>query len=561
MQKNIRNLFVHNKILSFIYCLCTIGVMWTGVWRDIGSGAQWALAINCIGLCVFPMIICRFKLNDFIKLPYFIWIILFSALVYPAYSYLKPDTDYNAQVLSALINIGLYGIVVIRILYFLIKDKEYEKVKVSILFWLWLAMLLWAVLSICKTIYPIWFLVMFGALYISPADNVKKSEMTGGIVIGIIVSFFWIQGRALLYRPYDTGAPYYGHFTNPNINCMFYLTVYATWLSVVTKAVAKKSSKWILLILYVLTFAMLDFIYLTGSRGGALSAGIMTFVYLIIDLRMINDSRIKRFFVSGLSAVIIAVLMFVPVYACVRYIPALRHHPIWYSDYSEEKVHSWDPIDSEKYTSLEEALGNFLSIRAGSLGLTVDFEDKENLTAYSELNDYEGIAVPEEYTDYSGFVFIEKFEDGITPGTDERHPAGFFSQSGSNNNLGLFGIRKYIYRYFIQRLNLFGHEEIYPYVYFGKPARFFGHTHNTFLQIAYCFGIPSGITFIFLSIVGVAYPFVITKSNKSILVDYSFSIFFLIAFITYGMIECLSLTGDMMYSIFFLAFLPFMRKN
>jgi len=87
--------------------------MWTGVWRDIGSGAQWALAIYFIGLCVFPMIICRFELKDFLKLPYFIWIILFLVIVYPLYSYLKPGMDYNAQILCALINVGLYGVAAI----------------------------------------------------------------------------------------------------------------------------------------------------------------------------------------------------------------------------------------------------------------------------------------------------------------------------------------------------------------------------------------------------------------------------------------------------------------
>ena len=62
----------------------------------------------------------------------------------------------------------------------------------------------------------------------------------------------------------------------------------------------------------------------------------------------------KGFFTKGVLLFLVFIAMFLPVYGCARYIPALRHHPIWYDDYSEEKVHSWDPIDSEKYTSLDE---------------------------------------------------------------------------------------------------------------------------------------------------------------------------------------------------------------
>lgn len=40
-----------------------------------------------------------------------------------------------------------------------------------------------------------------------------------------------------------------------------------------------------------------------------------------------------------------------------RYLPAVFHHPVWFwGEWSEDKVHSWDPWNSEKYVDIDELL-------------------------------------------------------------------------------------------------------------------------------------------------------------------------------------------------------------
>ena len=53
-------------------------------------------------------------------------------------------------------------------------------------------------------------------------------------------------------------------------------------------------------------------------------------------------------------------LSFPLVFACVRFIPPLRHHPVWITEYSEDFVHSYDPWNSPKYTDLDEFFNTFL---------------------------------------------------------------------------------------------------------------------------------------------------------------------------------------------------------
>lgn len=570
-MSELRKKIVQKKIY-LIYCVCTIGVIWTGVWRDIGNGAQWALAINCIGICVFPMIICRYSLRDFLKPLYFIWIIVFLVFAYPIYSAIKPGTDYDMQYLTAVMNVGLYGLAAIHTICFLLKEQKKTLFNMTVIFWCWVAVFIWATISVNKSIYPIWFLAMFGSLYLAPSNVEKKHDMINGITTGIIISFFWIQGRAFLYRPYDTGPQYYGHFTNSSINCMFYLTVYTAWLYKLWNARKNNRSAVLKCIIGIFTFSMLDFVYLTGSRGGVISAASVTLLFLIICTVFERNGFIREFLIQGIILTLIAIIMFAPVYSFARYIPALRHHPVWYRDYSEDKVHSWDPIDSEKYTTFEEALGNFTFMKGKTLGVSsINIEDISEWERISSLvASIEDDIVPEsylsqinvsKYIDYSDLIYILEYNDGVEPGSDEYHPAGVLPNSGQDSYLGALGVRKYIYKFFITKLNICGHEEVYPHVYFGPWLGYYGHTHNTFIQIAYCFGIPAGIAFLLICVMGVLYPFtVVRKKNKVTVSDYIFPSLFLTAYITYGLIDCLSLLGNVMYSVLFLAVLPLMSK-
>ncbi len=540
-----------------VYLICTVGICWIGVWRDIGTGAQWAFASNCVGFCLFPMILCRFKARDFIKLPYAVWILVFSAAAVPMCEGLLPGTDYDAQIISAILNVGLYGIIAIRLFYFVFLEKCFYRNNFSILFFLWLIMMLLCFLSRNEAIWPLWYLVMFGAFYVAPTSKMDLRKMLNGVVDGIIVSFFWVQIRAFLYRPYDTGA-YYGHFTNNIVNGMFYalsLSALLTRLWMVSRkeCMNGKCKKASTLVFYILSISVLDFTLFTGSRAALLTVLGMLGIYLIIDVALFSKKKFRDLFIKGCAIVIVFLILLYPVYACMRYIPALRHHPIWYSDYSEEKVHSYDPIDSDKYTTFEQALDASGVSRVYHMFYTGDYGDicGNTVSCISRIGFWgirSGIITfpvltPVKYQAYPGGVWVYEYDDGIEPGADVSHRAFIDVDLTQVKDM-----RLYIWKYFIERLNIWGHEELYVGVYISD---YYGHAHNSFLQMAYLFGTPVGILFLVIVVGGIIKSFnaMLKKADRDL---YFFPLVFLLGYLLFGTFDCLVLTGEALFTIFFL---------
>ncbi len=553
------------KYKYFIYLVCSVCICWIGVWRDIGNGAQWAFASNCIGFCIAPMILCRFKLKDFFRIPYLAWTFLFMVAVVPIYRRIAPGTDYDAQYVAALINVLIYGLFTIRLYLNVFVEKSSVSIRRNIVFVLWLAMMAWCIVSVNESIWPLWYLVMFGAFYLAPASKEEVSEMVSGISDGIIISFFWIQSRAFLYRTYDLDPRYCGHFTNSNINAMFYQLslvgiLTRLWISSDNSGSNGLWYKVRKIIFSVLAVSILVFVNYTGSRGYFLAVSFMLLIYLIADVFRKEKNRIASFCIKGGVILVLFIALIYPVYACMRYIPALRHHPIWYRDYSEARVHSWDPMDSSKYITFDEALSGSALSRAVDktkeiFGLSPGDEEEisgafsYNLTMLGckiGLFSPVSLSIPSVTVDYPGGTWVLEYDDGIEPGTDPDHDALLdYDPSGT------WDIRKFIWKYFLERLNFFGHSDLNAGAYIGY---YWGHTHNSFLQMAYLFGIPAGLLFLLMIICGIVITFIrIVRSDK---IDADRLIFPLLLFSGYlisGMFECTALTGEALFTFVFVA--------
>ncbi len=560
---NKASVLVRQKYKYFIYLICTVGICWIGVWRDIGNGAQWAFANNLVGFCLFPMLLCRFKVREFIKLPYLLWIICFLVAAYPVYKMLAPGTDYNAQILSAVINVGLYGLIALKLFIHIFIEKAAGFKHLSIAFYMWLGMMVWCSISRNAAIWPLWYLVMFGAYYLAPVSKNELKEMIKGIADGIIISFFWVQIRAFLYRPYDFDERYYGHFTNPNVNGMFYLyslsgILTRWWISLTSLDKHNLKNRLTEFFYFVLSVSVLDFINYTGAIGAFLAATLMFFAFLLIKAIRDDKRKMFKFLTRGFLIILIFLVLFYPVYACMRYIPALRHHPVWYRDYSEYKVHSWDPIDSCKYISFERALNGCVFSRI--IWKFRVFNGTESSAEYQE-DDIEmkiaSLDLPVSIVrtimvsnavvtqDYPGGTWVYEYDDGVEPGTDSDHSA--LLNYGVNGN---FDIRVFIWKYFFERMNLLGHEELNVGVFVGN---YWGHAHNAFIQIAYLFGIPAGVFFLMMVGFGIIRSFIsLIKSDLKDTVLYIFPLVFFIGYLCYGMCECPALTGEAMFTILFL---------
>lgn len=556
-----------------VYTACGLGLSWIDLWRGIGNGAQWALAVNCIGFCIFPMIVLRldwrmllpkyettYKWQKAFRIIFYLWVIAFIICAYPVFKYFAPGTDYDAQIATAVANVGLYGAIAIRMYFYLFFEKNYSDSQKSAIknpvFLLWLAFMVLAIISVNKFIWPLWFLVMFGALYLAPVKKSETEEIIIGLANGLIIGFFWIQGRAFLYRPYDVDYRYYGHYTNPNVNAMFYLFTYVAWLTKLTYYRIMKAPK-----RYAFTFLMASsmwvFEFFTGCRSAWLAFAVVTIVYWCVETK--NTSKIiKSFVVKFALMALLALVTFLPVYACMRYIPPLRHHPIWYQgEYSEDRVMAWDPIDSPKYESLDRIL--YLNLgRLAFFSKNINDDENEIVveTEQKEICNHTVI-----YAADGEAVF--SYSCGKEPGSDSLHPLYIEINYERNILTRALGIRYHIYRYILSKIRMFGNEEPYFMIWFLDEFPL-GHAHNSILMITYWFGIFAGISFVILLVVACLRSVNKVKGNndsKKDTVSATFALITLVAFILSGLTECTVFPGEMPLSLFFLALFSLICKG
>ena len=564
--------WLKKNIKLVVYTACGFGLSWIDLWRGIGHGAQWALAVNCIGFCIFPMIVLRLdwrmllpraevaeKWQKAFRIVFFLWIIVFAVCAYPAFKHFAPGTDYDAQIVTAVANVGLYGAVVIRMYFCLFYERKTSDDKStafkSSVFIIWLAFMVLAIISVSKLIWPLWFLVMFGSLYLAPLKKKELEEIILGIANGMIIGFFLIQSRAFLYRPYDGDFRYYGHYTNPNVNAMFYLYAYVAWLVKLTYYRIIKAPKRYAFA-FILASSMWVFEFLTGCRTAWLALAMVTVLYWFVETIAVSG-KLKAYISKFALMALMALITFLPVFACARYIPPLRHHPIWFQgEYSEDKVMSWDPIDSPKFVSLDEVL-------QGNLG-RLAFFTKNRSDDESVTEDREPEEVCEHSVIYTGDgETVLSYSCGNIPGSDKLHPLYGDIDYERILPARILGIRYHIYRYILGNIKLFGNEEPYFSVWLTEDFQLV-HAHNSILMITYWFGPFAGILFaliLLFSFISAVRKICQKRFGDETALAAWLSLLALTAFIVSGPTECNVFPGEMSLSLFFIALFPLIRTD
>ncbi|MDE7043419.1 MAG: hypothetical protein K2O97_00060 [Acetatifactor sp.] len=176
---------------------------------------------------------------------------------------------------------------------------------------------------------------------------------------------------------------------------------------------------------------------------------------------------------GGLLAVCMAVLL-PAVYACVRYLPTILHHPIWFEgEYNAEtSVHSYDPWDSDRYisfgTAMRENVGRMLQV----VGIDLFAEDGRI-----------SFRTPTVLT-------VHAAEPG-EPGSSPDNPFSFEETDFGSS----ISIRRTIYYFYITHLNLRGHSKDVSGFYM-TDGYYYEHAHNMFLQFAFDYGIIAGGLFL-----------------------------------------------------------------
>lgn len=256
---------------------------------------------------------------------------------------------------------------------------------------------------------------------------------------------------------------------------------------------------------------------------------------------------------KGILLVACALIAFPLVFGSVRWLPTILHHPIWYEgEWSESKVHSFDPADSWKYVSMEEfldaALGRFLQV--------LELVEEENPLV---LRVHAGAEAAEALADLAAVDLVSADPAAADSSSDDVEAVGEVPLLQGDREWSSADIRKAIWKAYWQDLNLWGHSDQEGYYLITSGYRAW-HAQNLWLQIAYYYGIPAGILLAVLTVVMLFYY--LSRYGKG-LHNRKYGmipILIILLYFSFGLMETVWNPGQLIFCLVFLVQHPVFRR-
>ncbi len=442
------------------------------------------LSRDSLGIWMAFIIFTNYKWSDFVKYkrPYIVWTVvgLVLGVVFVPMALTSRERFLVADTIVIALGIFLMGYCVIHTLISFFVEKYRPKFYKPLIM-IWVIMMVWMIFSKSEYLWPECYFVIFLCYYLTKQTPVQRTNVMNGAINGIILGFLCIQGHSLLCRPYDR-VRYYGNFCNPNHNCMFLCVCLSAILAKILILTKNNAKRYVKIFFYLLAGVCYSFICMTVSRSGYLASFVVTVFFLIGFCAIKKKSMFIR---MGALLVLLFVVLFPATYAAVRYIPTIHPHVLFYfqEGYSEERVHSWDPWDSEKFVSFESLLhqifGRFAVLKVMPEDTVGEIEDK-NTT--NEIFLVSNTSLPS----LGGAISVEGEKEETDP---DKIPALTAQEAAS-----AFMVRYTIYKWYITHLSMRG----MPYDEQGfqlTSSHWIQDTHNIYLDYGINFGIPAMILF------------------------------------------------------------------
>lgn len=402
-------------------------------------------------------------------------------------------------------------------------------------------------------LWPVWFAAMFGMFYVTRFTREKLEQLFEAMVDATIVAFFVIQIYAYGFRPYDV-IRYLGAYPNSNVASLHYLVVYTMVLCKLHYLEKKNAKKGWRIFFFLGAAGLLDFMFLTMGRTSWVTAIVITCFYGIFVIWKNWKKKFSGVIARGAALVAAFVVLFPVVFGTVRFLPAVLHHPVWYGgEYSIEKVHSFDPADSPKYIEMDEFLEAVFGRIVGTF-----YKGDEAGEASVAGNSTDNVVTVEAGTaggkagaGSADNIVAENTEDGENADRENAEPDNVNSavavdasqtsyevieKIGPEGMDEALNIRLSIYAAYLRNLNWFGHPDAEGHYQFADIDYFSWHAQNVWLQMAFSYGIPSGILFLILTVLLFRKNFGILKNAGN--VPYKIIPFFIcLLFFVYGLME------------------------
>lgn len=436
---------------------------------------------------------------------------------------------YEGQWNTGVANAAIGGVLILYMIWDRRRLRQNNRLKMSCFFSV-AGMLLLMQLSVHGGLWPLWFLVFFGAFYLIGIPERLEESFILGMLWGFILWFFVQQILAFLYRPYDY-VRYKGMYTGETQNGLFYMVAFCAFTGMWLWLRHRGGNRLLQWLCFLLSAGSLSFLLLTGGRaslvGAAAAAGL---AYVLYDIFLVKSFRHWLF--QGIGLVLCAGALFPAAYGCARYIPAYVHKPMWFEveiDLSG-RVMPEDPWNSEKYVSFDEALETNLGRVLQMFGIRLDARGGE-----ARLE-----------TPFSLRAFAAEGEPGSSPDNP------FYIEDTDYESS--ISVRRTIYYYYATHLNLQGHRKEDGGFYMTDGSYMY-HAHNMFLQFAYDYGILPGMIFLGWSVVCLV-RLVLRRDLPGIICAS-----FLAAVMVYGCTEMAVTTGQITLALLFILYYFGMQKG
>lgn len=216
-----------------------------------------------------------------------------------------------------------------------------------------------------------------------------------------------------------------------------------------------------------LASAAAGYIFLTMSRTAYLTAFVTAALSMLLSAAVFHKRILDVLKETGVL-ILLALICFPLVFSAVRMIPAVINKPVRYDIEHQDRgfmIYRGDPIDSDKYMTVPR----FFSTLFGRFASEEDDSDDK---AHAEERNY--------------LAYTRNDLAGLDIRAAQGSKADMAQNDASNGRFEIFAD-------YLKALSLKGHEKMALVSESGKEHV---HAHNSYLQIAYNFGIIAGAVFL-----------------------------------------------------------------
>lgn len=470
------------------------------------------------GILMAAIIMSHYKLEEFMehKLLYAIWtgIGVVAGTLFIAFG--QPLAYFMNERIMIALDVLVFGYVVIHTIISVFREKKYPKLNKGT-FGLWVVMMLLMIFSRSDYIWPFCYFFMFGCFYLTDFTEEEQEDLYQGIMNGVIFAFFTFQGFCCVFRPYDQ-IRYAGIYNNSNLNGLFYLVVLAAVFGKILYVTKENKHKFWRVYYWLGAGCIYSFIFITIGR----TTWMVSFVLGLLFLGFYQYVRHKKQYIrNGLLLILCMGMMFPVIFGMTRYFPPVFHHPVWFwGEWSDQRVHSWDAWNSEKYVNLDTVITNAIG-RTTEISRLIFGKTPLTLKVYAaEIEKNPAIS-------------IEEANDAIL-------------------------VRKTIYTTYLKKLNLMGHRQD-DQGFHLTSIYWVGHAHNIYLQYATDFGIIMILCFIGFNVVSIVC--LLKRYVDSKLVEAAVALFLILIPLLFGMLEYSWGSGSITIILLFFGWQSVIQNN